>query len=77
MHDQIQTRLLRWAGIFLLIQSVILTLAPAVRERSWNVDYRLSHWFGLLAWVVFTTAAHRATIKYLPERDPYLFPAAA
>ncbi len=77
MHDQIQTRLLRWAGIFLLIQSVILTLAPAVRERSWNVDYRLSHWFGLLAWVIFTTAAHHATIKYLPERDPYLFPAAA
>ncbi|HNO85910.1 MAG TPA: FtsW/RodA/SpoVE family cell cycle protein, partial [Anaerolineales bacterium] len=77
MHDQIQTRLLRWAGIFLLIQSTILTLAPAVRERSWDVDYRLSHWVGLIAWAVFMTAAHRASIKHLPERDPYLLPAAA
>jgi hypothetical protein len=77
MHDQIQTRLLRWVGIFLLIQSTILTLSPAVRERSWDVDYRFSHWIGFIAWAVFMTAAHRASIKHLPERDPYLLPAAA
>lgn len=77
MHDLTQSRLLRWSGYFLFINSVILTLSPAVREHSWNVDYRVSHWIGFLAWCVFTTLADRATIKLLPERDPYLLPAAA
>ena len=77
MHDQIQTRLLRWAGLFLLIQSVILTLAPAVREHSWNVDYRLSHWIGLSIWAILMGVANQVTRKQLPERDPYLLPAAA
>ncbi len=77
MHDAIQSRLLRWAGFFLFINSIILTLAPAVRERKWDVDYRLSHWAGFFVWVVLTIIAHRATIAHLPERDPYLLPAAA
>lgn len=77
MHDLIQSRLLRWAGFFLFIQSAILTLSPAVRERSWDVDYRLAHWIGFFVWVGLITLANRATIKHLPERDPYLLPAAA
>ena len=77
MHDLIQSRLLRWAGFFLLIYSAILTLSPAIRERSWDVDYRLSHWFGFFVWAGLMVIAHRATIKQLPERDPYLLPAAA
>ncbi len=77
MHDKKQSLLLRWAALFLFVQSTILTLSPAVRERTWNVDYRLSHWVGFLAWAVLIIIAHRATVKYLPERDPYLLPAAA
>jgi cell division protein FtsW (lipid II flippase) len=76
MNDQTQSRLLRWAALFLFLQSVILTLSPAVRERAWDVDYRLSHWIGFLAWGALTFLAHRAAIKYLPDRDPYLLPAA-
>src|SRR6266542_3567902 len=77
MHDKTQSLLLRWAAVFLFIQSTILTLSPAVRERTWDVDYRFSHWAGFLIWGVLMTIAHRATIKHLPERDPYLLPAAA
>ncbi|CAG1014873.1 putative FtsW-like protein [Anaerolineales bacterium] len=77
MFDKTQSLLLRWAAFFLFIQSTILTLSPAVRERTWDVDYRFSHWAGYLAWVVLITLAHRATVKHLPERDPYLLPAAA
>lgn len=77
MNHQTQSRLLQWTAFFLFVQSVILTLAPAVRERTWDVDYRLSHWAGYLTWAVFTLLAHRALNKYLPERDPYIFPAAA
>jgi cell division protein FtsW (lipid II flippase) len=76
MYDKTQSLLLRWAAFFLFVQSIILTLSPAVREQTWDVDYRLSHWTGFLAWVVLTTLAHRATVKHLPERDPYLLPAA-
>jgi cell division protein FtsW (lipid II flippase) len=77
MHDKTQSLLLRWAAFFLFIQSTILTLSPAVRERTWDVDYRFSHWIGFLVWVVLIIFAHRATVKYLQERDPYLLPAAA
>lgn len=75
--DTIQSRLLRWAAAFLFIYSIILTLAPAVRERSWNVDYRLSHWIGFGIWIVSIIVANWAISRQLPERDPYLFPAAA
>ena len=77
MNNTTQSRLLQWASFFLFIQSAILTLAPAVRERTWDVDYRLSHWLGFFVWIVLMALAHRATIKQLPERDPYLLPAAA
>ena len=77
MHDKTQSLLLRWAAFFLFVQSVILTLSPAVRERTWNVDYRLSHWAGFLVWVVLINFAHRATVKHLTERDPYMLPAVA
>ncbi|MBI5964007.1 MAG: FtsW/RodA/SpoVE family cell cycle protein [Chloroflexi bacterium] len=76
MHDAKQSRLLRWAALVLLIQSAILTISPAVRERTWNVDYRLAHWLGFFVWIVLMNFAHRATIRHLPERDPYLLPAA-
>jgi len=77
MYDKTQSLLLRWAAFFLFIQSVILTLSPAVRERTWDVDYRFSHWIGFFVWVVLMFFAHRATVKHLQERDPYLLPAAA
>jgi cell division protein FtsW (lipid II flippase) len=77
MHDATQSRLLRWAGFFLFINSIILTLSPAVRERAWDVDYRLSHWIGFFVWVILVIIAHGATVRHLPERDPYLLPAAA
>ncbi len=76
MHDATQSRLLRWAALVLLIQSTILTISPAVRERTWNVDFRLSHWLGFFVWIVLMQFAHRATTRLLPERDPYLLPAA-
>jgi cell division protein FtsW (lipid II flippase) len=77
MNNQVQSRLLQWTALFLFLQSVVLTLAPAVRERTWDVDYRISQWIGFLIWCLFTYLAHRTLIHYLPERDPYIFPAAA
>jgi cell division protein FtsW (lipid II flippase) len=77
MTNQIQSRLLRAAALFLFLQSIILTLAPAVRERSWEVDYRLAHWIGFAVWIILTPIAHRVILHSLPEADSYIFPAAA
>jgi len=77
MAQPIQTRLLRWAGLFLCLYALVLTLSPAAREQTWNVDYRLSHWLGFFLWAALTYGAQRALRQRLPESDPYLFPAAA
>ncbi|NJN79789.1 MAG: FtsW/RodA/SpoVE family cell cycle protein [Anaerolineales bacterium] len=74
MNHHTQSRLLQWAGVFLFVQSIILTLSPAVRERTWDVDYRLLHWAGFFVWVGLIILAHRFIIKYLPERDPVYLP---
>jgi cell division protein FtsW (lipid II flippase) len=74
---QTQSRLLRLAGVFLFLYSLILTLAPAARARSWAVDYRWSHWLGFAAWVVVFTLAHILSSRHLPDADPYILPIAA
>lgn len=77
MTNERQRRLLNAAAIFLFLYSLILTLSPAVRERNWNVDYRLSHWIGYFLWLAIFRFAHRRTADLLPDHDPYLLPAAA
>ncbi len=77
MADAIQSRLLKLAAFFLSVYAVVLTLAPAARERSWDVSLRWSHWPALVVWAVAFALAHRQTVRHLPERDPYLLPLAA
>ena len=77
MAERKQRNLLQLAALFLLLFAVILSLSPAVRERTWNVTYRWSHWVGLLAWAAVFAFAHNETRRRLPERDPYLLPIAA
>ena len=73
----IQGRLLALAAVFLFLYSTILTLSPAVRARSWEVDYRWGHWVGFAAWAGLFALAHWQTRKRLPESDPLLLPVAA
>jgi cell division protein FtsW (lipid II flippase) len=77
MNRAIQGNLLKLAAVFLLLQTIIITLAPAVRLRTWDVDYRWSQWAALLVWGLFILRAHVAIRKHFPDTDPYLFPAAA
>jgi cell division protein FtsW (lipid II flippase) len=39
------------AILFLFLFCVVLTLSPAVRYRSWDVDYLWSHWVGFALWL--------------------------
>src|SRR5512146_2803117 len=77
MADEREGRLLSAAGLFLFLYALILTLAPAVREHSWQVSFRYAHWAGLAAWAVGVWLAHRLIARRLPERDPFLLPLAA
>lgn len=77
MNRVTQSDLLKIAAVFLILQSVIITLSPGVRDRTWDVDYRWSHWVALALWGFFASRAHGAILKRLPDADPYLFPAAA
>ena len=76
MNDQRESRLIILAAVFLFIYSIILMLAPAVREQSLNVPFRLSHWIGFAAWLLLAFLAYRVTSRLLPDRDPYLLPLA-
>ena len=77
MNRLIQTRLLLIAAVFLLLQAIIITLSPAVRVRTWEVDFRFSHWIALALWALFVARADYDISRKLPDADPYLFPAAA
>jgi cell division protein FtsW (lipid II flippase) len=74
---QIQRRLLTLAAVFLFLYSAILTLAPAARARSWDVEYRWNQWLGFAVWIVVFALAGIFSRRYLPEADPYLLPIAA
>ncbi|GAB4460082.1 MAG: hypothetical protein OHK0041_24440 [Anaerolineales bacterium] len=77
MNQNLQGRLLKLAGGFLFLHALLITLAPAVRERTWNVSLPWTHWLAFLLWAGFTARIHTDLGKRLPEADPYLFPAAA
>ncbi len=77
MTEEREGRLLSAAALFLFLYAIVLTAAPAVREHSWSVPLRYSHWAGYAVWVVGIYIAHRMLARRLPERDPYLLPLAA
>ncbi len=74
MNLLLQRRLLLWAALFLLFYALVLTLSPAVQPRSWNVDYRLAHWGGLLLWGAGFIWLDFLSARRLGEHDPYLLP---
>jgi cell division protein FtsW (lipid II flippase) len=77
MNRVTQSNLLKVAVAFLFLQTVIITLAPAVRARSLDVNYRWSQWIALLLWGLFVLRTHQSILRQLPDADPYLFPMTA
>jgi cell division protein FtsW (lipid II flippase) len=77
MNRVTQANLLKLAAVFLFLQALIITLAPAVRARAWDVDYRWSHWIAYFVWGLFVLRTHQSIIRQLPDSDPYLFPMTA
>lgn len=73
MTDRIERRLLALAAAFIILQGVVLMLSPAVRERSLAAPLRLSHWLGILTWLVTFILLQRLLERTSPGRDPYVF----
>jgi len=69
-----QPQYLTIAAVYLGLYALILTLAPAARNRSWDVDYLWGHWAGFGVWLVGFAILQRLSERYLPDRDPYLLP---
>jgi cell division protein FtsW (lipid II flippase) len=69
--------LLRLAAVFMVLYALALTISPAVRARSWLVEYRWDHWLGVAVWALLFTLAHRQVLRRLPTSDPYLLPVVA
>jgi cell division protein FtsW (lipid II flippase) len=72
--QSIERRLIFAAAGILFLLAVILSLSPATRDRSWMVEYRVSHWFGFVIWFVMTFLIHSRLRTNLPDTDPYLLP---
>ncbi len=77
MNRVTQSNLLKVAVVFLFLQTLIITLAPAVRARSLDVNFRWSQWIALFLWGLFVLRAHQSILRQLPDADPYLFPMTA
>jgi len=77
MNKLTQSRLLQFAAAFLFLQTLLITLSPAVRLRTGDVEYRFSQWLALFFWGLSVARAHYDISRKLPDADPYLFPAAA
>jgi cell division protein FtsW (lipid II flippase) len=73
-QERVQSRLLFLAAFFLICYALALTIAPAVRARSYQVDYPWMHWIGLTIWLLLVYLAHRQLARKLPTSDPYLLP---
>ena len=62
------------AALFMLVTSVILTLAPAVRFHTLATELRWQHWIGVAVWLVGFSIVYKQADRFLTERDPYILP---
>jgi len=72
-----QRSLLLLAAGFVLAYALALSLAPAARARSWDVELRWEHWLGVLAWLAVFGLALARSERRLVEADPFILPVVA
>ena len=75
--ENIKLRYMVIVGVFLLLYSIALTLSPAVRARSWDVDFRWGHWLGFFTWLAGFSLVFVRVKRYLPNSDPIILPVVA
>jgi len=73
-QNPLERRLIGLAALALTLYSLILTLSPAVRLHTFQVEYRWLHWIGWAGWLALFSLAYRFLNRQLEEHDPYLLP---
>ena len=70
--------LLSFAALFVLLATLALTVAPAVRLSRWPWQAPLFtvHWSLAVVWLVCAVVSHLLVNRLLPRRDPLLLPVA-
>jgi cell division protein FtsW (lipid II flippase) len=66
-----EDRLFLAAALFLLLNAVVLTAAPAVRSHNVS-DFRWGHWIGFFVWLVSFSSIHFFCVKFRIEADAVL-----
>ena len=75
-YPAIGWQLLGLGSLVILAAALSLTIAPAVRERSWGVGLNWQPWIGVTVWLGGGWLTLRQLQKRLSQSDPYIFPLA-
>jgi len=73
-RDRLQFSLFVLGGLILFLYSTILTFAPAIRTLSWQNPIKWEQWIGFAVWLILSFLIHKSSIRFLPNRDPYILP---
>lgn len=63
-----------WVVLFLFLYSIILTLSPMIKLRSWSADLKWSHWIGFLIWLFGYYWLNHVAKIHLKYYDPFIIP---
>ncbi len=78
MNSQTKTarhsRLFIYATLFVFFYTVALSLAPAIRVHSTQIGFEWQFFIPFLGWFLGAFSLNHAVNRYLPSRDPWIFP---
>lgn len=67
-------RLFLYATLFVLFYTIALSLAPAIRVHSTQISIDWKFFIPFLGWFLAALGLNHAVNRYLPSRDPWIFP---
>lgn len=73
-RDRLQSSLFILGGSILFLYSTVLTFAPVIRTLSWQNSVKWEQWVGFVVWLILSFLIHKSSIRFLPNRDPYILP---
>ena len=75
--QSVQGQLFALVGMFIVLVAISLTLSPAVITRTWEADYLLTHWAGVIGWLISFSGILFFLQRYQLKTDPILIPVIA
>jgi len=73
-RDRLQFSLFFLGGLILFLDSTILTFATVIRTLNWQNPIKWEQWVGFVVWLILSFMIHKSSIRFLPNRDPYILP---